>query len=397
MTPLDGLRVVDLTRNVSGPTVTRILANLGAEVVKVERPPGGDDARVFPPMHDGRSLIFEWCNAGKRSVAIDMAMPDGVAVFRRLVEKADVMIHSFAPGVVERLGIAESDVRAWQPELLYCGLSAFGDGPVGKAMKGYDPIVQAFTGIMDMTGYPDGPPARCAPSIVDIGNGLWMTIGILSALLSGEKGQPVYEIETALVDSAMACIPWQATEGLLTNRALERRGAGHSLGAPYDLFPASDQMVFMSAANQGLWLKLSEILGEPYLADDPRFAGPLDRTEHRLELTEVLGQRLQAKTAAEWVELLVAAGIPAAVVQGVNQAVRHAVAGEREWFQHAGDLPLVRLPIIAGRQPLPPVTAAPAIGEHTIEVLQTLGMSESELDRLLAAKVIVDGGVTVAS
>lgn len=388
MQPLTGIRVVDLTRNVSGPTVTMILAKLGADVVKVERPPGGDDARLFPPLVGDRSLIFEWCNLGKRSVAIDLAAPDGIAVLRRLCEGADLMIHSFAPGVVERLGIAEDDVRAWQPDILYCGLSAFGDGPTGAVLKGYDPIVQAFTGIMDMTGHPDGPPARCAPSVVDIGNGLWTTIGILAALMSRAQGHPVASLETALVDSALALVPWQATQGLLTGARPERRGAAQGLGAPYDLYQAEDAPVFMAAANQGLWNRVAEVIGAPELMADPRFADPLARVQHAAELKEEINRRLGTDKAAVWAERLNAAGVPSTVVMGIDETVRHPVAGERSWFEDVEGIPTVRLPMLADGEAPTTSSPAPRVGEHTLVVLTEAGYSAEEVRSLVRRGVV---------
>jgi crotonobetainyl-CoA:carnitine CoA-transferase CaiB-like acyl-CoA transferase len=388
VTPLDGVRVVDLTSNVSGPFVTMVLARLGADVVKVERIPAGDDARQFPPMLDGRSLIFEWCNVGKRSIALDAATPEGLDLLRRLVERADVLIHSFKPGVVDRLGIAEADVRQWNDDLLYCDISAFGHGPQGRKLKGYDPIVQAFSGIMDMTGYEHDLPARCAPSIIDLGNGQWMVIAVLAALLGRQRGDKVRSVESALVDSAMALVPWQATLALVTGERPVRKGTSHSLGAPYDLFQTKDRPIFLTAANPGLWLRLLELLGADHLAEDPRFGTPLERAGRSEELGAELAPYLATRTADEWMEEFHRAGIPASLVLGVDEAVRNPVAGERDWFEDVAGVPLVRLPILADGEPIATPIAAPRLGEHSLEVLSSLGLSAEEQERLLAAGVV---------
>jgi len=388
--PLDGVRVVDLTMNVSGPFVTMVLAKLGADVVKVERPPIGDDARMFPPLSEqGSSLIFEWCNTGKRSVGLDLSDDAGRRVFSALASGADVLIHSFKPGVVERLGVSEADVRRWAPDILYCDVSAFGHGPAGRALKGYDPIAQAFSGIMDMTGYPDAAPARCAPSIVDLGNGLWMVVGVLAAIMSRRGGDPVASLQSALVDSALALVPWQAALALESGQRPTRRGASHELGAPYDLFATADRPIFLTAANQSLWRKLLEVVGAPHLEGQERFATPLDRVTHSKELAAELEAKLAARPAAEWLELFHEAGIPASLVLGLDETVRSPIAEERGWFEEVGDQRVVRLPLIADGEPLTTPRPAPRLGEHTIEVLTEAGIAEPLLEELLAAKIAV--------
>jgi crotonobetainyl-CoA:carnitine CoA-transferase CaiB-like acyl-CoA transferase len=384
------VRVVDLTMNVSGPFVTMVLSKLGADVVKVERPPAGDDARMFPPLaDDGNSLIFEWCNTGKRSVGLDLHDDAGRRAFSALASGADVVIHSFKPGVVERLGVSEADVRRWAPDVLYCDVSAFGHGPAGRALKGYDPIAQAFSGIMDMTGYPDGDPARCAPSIIDLGNGLWMVVGVLAAILARRGGESVTSLQAALVDTALALVPWQASLALETGARPTRRGASHELGAPYDLFATADRPIFLTAANQSLWRSLLEVVGAPELEGQARFATPLDRVTNSAELAAELEAHLAARPAAEWLEQFHAAGIPASLVLGLDETVRSPIAGERNWFEDVGGRPVVRLPLLVEGEPLATPRPAPRLGEHTIEVLTEVGIAGPLLDELLVAKAAV--------
>jgi crotonobetainyl-CoA:carnitine CoA-transferase CaiB-like acyl-CoA transferase len=339
-------------------------------------------------MSDGSSLIFEWCNTGKRSVALDLRRPEGLAVFQRLAARADVVIHSFKPGVVDRLGVAESDLRSWGCDALYCDVSAFGHGPAGQQLKGYDPIAQAYSGIMDMTGYPDALPARCAPSIVDLGNGLWMVVAVLGAVLARATGQTVGGVQSALIDTAMALVPWQSTLALETGERPTRRGARHELGAPYDLFNASDRPIFLTAANQGLWLKLLDMVGAPELADDPRFGTPLERAGRADELAEALAGPLSKKTAAEWLEELHDAGIPASLVLGIDETVRSDIAEERQWFESVGGHDLVRLPILADGNVIATPGPAPRLGEHTHQVLGDAGWTDEEIDAMAAAGVV---------
>jgi formyl-CoA transferase len=248
--------------------------------------------------------------------------------------------------------------------------------------------VQAFSGIMDMTGYEDELPARCAPSIVDLGNGQWMVIAILAALLSRRNGGAVGSVEAALVDTAMALVPWQATLGLVTGERPVRKGTSHSLGAPYDLFQAKDRPIFLTAANPGLWRTLLDLLGAEHLADDPRFGTPLERAGRSVELGEELAPYLATRTADEWMVEFHRVGIPASLVLGVDETVRDPVADERDWFHDVDGVPLVRLPFLADGSAVPAVGRAPRLGEHTRAVLAEVGLDRDQQDRLVDAGVV---------
>jgi crotonobetainyl-CoA:carnitine CoA-transferase CaiB-like acyl-CoA transferase len=381
--PLKGLRVLDLTTNVSGPLVTMILARFGADVIKLERPPGGDPLR--PPKPDPTALgtfIISWANSGKQSVVIDLTNPRGLEVFRRLVRQADVMIHNFKPGVVKRLGIAEEDVRELRPEILYCEVSAFGAGPVGSEMRGYDAIAQAFSGMMDMTGYDDNP-ARCAASVVDISNGLWTAVSILLALLSQRGDTPIRSVETALVDAAMTLIPWQASDAFLTGRKPSRQGA---VGGrpPYD---ASDGQFISMHTSESSMARLIDTDVQAEGGDSQPAEPPGDGDELPARLLD----HLRTKPAQYWVDRIQAQGMPASPVLGVNETVIHPLAAERGWFQEVAGVPLVRLPMLLNGMPVPAAAAAPELGEHTASVLASLGFDDSEI-----ADLAHDGAVTIA-
>jgi len=214
-TPLAGVRVADFSSNMAGPYGAMILAQLGADVIKVEAPEG-DDARAWPPFIDGVSLTHRHMGAGKRSLVLDLKHPRGAEVAHALMARSQVMLQSMRPGVADRLGIGRSQALASNADILYYDLSAFGDGEVGHARPGYDPLVQAFTGIMMMTGHEGGPPTRCAPSLIDLGTGQWIAMGVMAALLARHSGQPVSRIDTALVDTAFSVVPYQASAALLS-------------------------------------------------------------------------------------------------------------------------------------------------------------------------------------
>ena len=230
--PLAGVRVADFSSNIAGPHGAMILAQLGADVVKVEAPQG-DDARAWPPFVDGMSLTHRHMGAGKRGMVVDLKHPRGVEVALALIAKSDVVLQSMRPGVADRIGIGQASALAVSPALLYYDVSAFGSGPIGSAVPGYDPLVQAYTGIMQMTGHDGSPPTRCAPSLIDLGTGQWVAMGVLAALLARRSGQPVQSMETALVDTAFSLIPYQATAAKMTGERPPRAGSGNPIAAPY--------------------------------------------------------------------------------------------------------------------------------------------------------------------
>ncbi|MEZ5652239.1 MAG: CoA transferase [Burkholderiaceae bacterium] len=381
--PLAGVRIVDFSSNIAGPSGTMILALLGADVIKVESPQG-DDARAWPLHVRGESVVHRYVNAGKRGVVIDLKTADGVEVAHRLCASADVVLQSMRPGVAERIGIDRATLANANPALLYYDLSGFGSGPLGGAMPGYDPLVQAFAGIVAMNGHDGTPPARCAPSVIDLGTGQWIAMGVLAAVLARSRGQPVRHLDTALVDTAFSLVPYQATSAKLTGRRPPRAGSGNPIAAPYQCYRASDGELLIAAPSQRLWSKLLEVLGARHLGDDPRFASLGDRVANVRELDAELGEILCRRPAEEWIAALQAAGIPVARIAGLDESVAGPIAAERATFAQADDVPLVRLPWLVDEAPVPPGRVAPTLGQHTAEVLAELGYAPAQIDRLIA-------------
>lgn len=389
--PLEGVRVVEFSSSIAGPLSTMILAQLGADVVKVE-PPDGDDARGWPPHIGDRSVVYRNMSVGKRGVVVDLKHPDGVEVALALARDADVVLQSMRPGVADRLGIGADAVRAGNPDVLYYDMNAFGTGPVGRGMPGYDPMAQAYTGIMEMTGHDGTPPTRCAPSLIDLGTGMWIAMGVLAAVLARHRGQPVRTMETALVDTAFAMVCYQATTALMTGTRPPRAGSGNPIAAPYQCYQASDAPFMLAAGNQKLWLRVVDVLGAPELAADARFANGTSRSTHRQALEVALDARFAAATADEWIARLSAAGVPATRVYGLEEAVVSDIARERRTFADSDGVPLVRLPWLVDGEPLAWATPAPALGQHTREVLRETGFSDERIDRLVR-----DGAVREAA
>jgi crotonobetainyl-CoA:carnitine CoA-transferase CaiB-like acyl-CoA transferase len=385
--PLRGIRIADFSTNMAGPHATMILAQLGADVIKIE-PPGGDDARAWPPVIDDGSITHRHMNAGKRSLVIDLKSAEGQEVARVLAGRSHVLLQSMRPGVASRIGIGEEAVRARNPAIIYYDLSAFGSGAVGRSEPGYDPLVQAFSGIMQMTGHEGSPPARCAPSLIDLGTGQWIAMGVLAAVLAKERGHGVRAIETALVDTAFSLVPYQATTARMTGRRPVRAGSGNPIAAPYQCYPTGDGDVMIAAPNQRLWEKLAAALDAAHLTEDERFRTVETRSRNNAALTEVLTTLLATAGAEEWVRRIKAAGVPATIVAGLDEAVVSDVARERRTFMDCDGVPLVRLPWLIDGEPLPWQRAAPRLGEHSTEILRELDYSEAEAAALIASGAV---------
>ena len=381
--PLTGVRVADFSSNMAGPYGAMILAQLGADVIKVE-PPQGDDSRAWPPFVEGMSLSHRHMGAGKRGMVIDLKVPEGVAVALALIANCDVVLQSMRPGVADRIGIGQAASRAANPDVLYYDLNAFGSGPTGNAMPGYDPLVQAFTGIMQMTGHAGSPPTRCAPSLIDLGSGQWIALGVLAALMARQQGRPVGSIETALVDTAFSVIPYQATAAKLTGKRPPKSGSGNPIAAPYQCYRARDADILIAAPSQRLWEAVVNALGAPELARDPRFAGVSDRSENLQALEQALNAILARDDVASWIDRLSSAGVPVTRVSGLEEAVRSPVADERRTFIESDGVPLVRLPWLADGQPLPWRRTAPRLGEHSLEILSELGYDAGQCAALIS-------------
>ncbi len=394
--PLDGVRIVDFSTNMAGPYATMILAQLGADVVKVE-PPSGDDARAWAPEVDGASVVHRHMNAGKLGVVLDLGTAAGREAALALAARSDVLLQSMRPGVAERIGIGEDAVRAVNPDILYYALNAFGAGPVGRDLPGYDPLVQAFTGIMRMNGHDGAPPVRCAPSVIDLGTGQWIAMGVLAAMLAKARGKPVKAMETALVDTAFSLVAYQATSAHISGQRPKRAGSGNPIAAPYEVYPARDGDLMIAAPNQRLWERVADVLGISALVADRRFLTVADRSRNNSELTTAIAAALAGEDVDIWVARLKAAGVPVTPVAGLEQAVHADATAERRTFAQLDGVPHVRLPWIADGAPVPWARRAPRMGEHTVEVLRESGFDQAAIDAMLDAGAAVADSAPVTA
>ena len=316
--PLDGVLVADFSRILAGPYATMLLADLGADVVKVEGPAGDDTRTWTPPVRDGVSTYYLGVNRNKRSIALDLKDDADVAVARTLAARADVVIENFRPGGLTRFGLDYDAVAATNPAVVYASISGFGSGEEGAKLPGYDLIVQAISGLMSLTGDPDGPPYRAGISVFDVMAGLHATIGILAALRAREESGQGQHVEVNLLSSALSGLVNQSSAYVAGDTVPFRMGNSHPSLYPYEPMPCSDQDLIITAGNNAQFRKLVEVLGVPELADDPRFARNEDRTVNRDELRPLLVERLRTRTAMEWFDAIIGAGVPCGPINTVD-------------------------------------------------------------------------------
>ena len=386
--PLAGVRVADLSRVLAGPYCTMVLADLGADVVKVERPQGGDETRAWgPPFAGGEAAYYLSVNRGKRSCAVDLSQPEGRQLALDLCAGADAVVENFKLGGAERLGVGYEQVRERNPRVVYCSISGFGSVREPKGRPGYDFIAQAETGLMSITGPEEGPPFKVGVALVDVLAGLHAAAAILAALYRGESAR----IEVPLLDSGLAGLVNVAQNAVVTGREPERHGNAHPNIVPYQDFETASGRIAIAAGNDGLFRALCAAIGRDDLPADERFASNAARVEHRRELIPELQERLRERPADEWVKRLDAAGVPVGKVRSVPEALEAAAAAGRPAtvrVDHptAGPLDLVASPIWGATTS--DASPPPLLGEHTAQVLRELDRSEEEIERLVARGVV---------
>jgi CoA:oxalate CoA-transferase len=373
--PLADLVVLDLTRILAGPYCTMVLADLGARVIKVERPPGGDDARSIGPFRGGRSAYFDSVNRGKESIALDLKVPGDRGIFEALVERADILVENFRPGALARLGYGWEALHARHPRLIYAAISGFGQTGPRVSRPAYDIVVQALGGIMSLTGQPGSAPTRVGTSIGDIAAGLFAAVGIGSALHQRERTGEGSQIDVAMLDGQVAILENAIARHLATGEVPGPLGSRHPSIAPFAAFTARDRSLVIAAGNDMLFGRLCEVIGRPDLVDDRRFLHNDDRARHWADLARELDSALAAHDADEWLARLEASGVPCAPIQDVAEVLADPQVTARNMVINAGESRMAGNPVkLSGHDDPSERRSAPAFDADRPRILAELGI-----------------------
>ncbi|MBT9464918.1 MAG: CoA transferase [Hydrogenophaga sp.] len=394
--PLAGLRVLEVTQIMSGPTCGLLLADMGADVIKIEKIPGGDDARGYrDPQVGGVSAPFMMMNRNKRGLALNLKSPKGRDLLLRMVKNADVLVENFRGGTLDKLGLGYEDLKAENPGLIYCAITGYGrTGPYAEK-GGFDLIAQGFAGLMSITGEAGRPPAKSGNAVSDMNAGILGALGILAAYIHKLKTGEGQVVDTSLSDAALQQTYWHAAVWLATQRSPEPTGSAHILTAPYQAFEASDGWINIGGANQTNWERICDVLGHPEWRSDARFAANSDRMANLSVLVGLMNAVLRTRTRAEWQAAFDAAGVPAGPVHTIGEALSHPQTIARGMVvevEHpqAGATRAIGCPIHFSASPDRSSTPAPLLGQHTREVLREFDLPEAEIDALVAEGVIAE-------
>jgi crotonobetainyl-CoA:carnitine CoA-transferase CaiB-like acyl-CoA transferase len=392
--PLNGVFVLDLTRVLSGPFCTMMLADMGARVIKVERPGDGDETRAWgPPFVGGESAYFLGTNRNKESITLDFKRPEGRRIINRLIDRADVIVENFRPGTLARMGLDYASLEEAHPKLIYASISGFGQTGPRQFEAGYDAVVQAEGGLMSITGDADGPPFRVGVAIADLVAGMLAAQGIVLALYAREKTGRGQQVDIGMLDGVISILSYHASMHLTANIRSRRVGNRHATIAPYETFAAADGEFFLAVGNDDQFRRFCAAAGVSSLPEDPRFTTNPARVVHHTELRQRLSPVLSARPRAYWIELLTEAGVPCGDVRDVPEALADPQILARDMIQsvehaRAGMLKVVGVPIKLSETPGSVRTAPPTLGQHTTAILRELQIDDDEIARLRDQRVI---------
>lgn len=391
--PLKGIKVIDVTTNISGPSLTMILGDLGAEVIKVEKPKTGDDARSMGPLLEGEGAYYLQINRNKRSIVIDLKTDEGKDLLYKLIEEGDVFVQNFRFGVEEKLGLGYEKLKELNPRLIYCALTAYGQEGPSRNKPGYDAIVQADTGIMSINGPTGGEPARAAVSILDQGSAMWGAIGVLSAILHRKETGVGQKVETSLFETGVFWTNYHLLSYMATGQEPVKMGAGHAAFAPYGAFRTATQELMIGISNDNLFEKLCDALDREELKDDPKFKTNVDRVQNRDALTIEIEKVLIGKPADEWIKRIEAAGVPSSIIRNISEVVDHPQTTSNDMLKTVDhplidNLRLARIPVKLSGASTEIEKAPPLLGEDTYAILKESGLSQTTIDELVAKGIV---------
>jgi crotonobetainyl-CoA:carnitine CoA-transferase CaiB-like acyl-CoA transferase len=388
--PLAGVRVLELAQIMAGPTCGMLLADLGADVIKVERVPDGDDTRrMNRPSLNGESAAFMAMNRNKRGIALNLKLPQAQDALKRMVASADVLTENYRKGALEKLGLGYEALKAINPALIYCSISGYGrTGPYADT-GGFDLVAQGLSGLMSITGEPGGPPVKAGPPVCDINAGMLAALGVVSAYVHRLKTGEGQLVDTSLYEAGVQLTYWHSAIYFATGEVPQPSGSAHLLSAPYQAFRAADGWLTIGGANQANWQRLARVLGAPEWLEDARFRSNADRMENLPALSVLMSEKLKTRTVREWITALEAEGVPCGPIQSIAEMAAHPQTAAREMvveLEHAraGRTRALGLPIKLSTTPGNVKRPAPLLGEHTREVLEQFRFSRAEIDALYA-------------
>jgi len=391
---LAGMRVIELSQIMAGPTCGMMLADLGADVIKVEKIDGGDDSRQYrDPQINGISAPYLMLNRNKRAIALDLKHPEGKKVLLRMIRDADVVTENFRKGTMEKLGLGYETLRKENPGLIYCAVSGYGTTGPFADKGGFDLVAQGFSGLMAITGEPGGPPLRTGNSVADINAGLLAAFGVLAAYQHKQRTGEGQIVETSLLEASLQQLYWHAAIYFGSGVSPGPTGSAHVLSAPYQAFPTRTDWIIIGGANEKNWQRIAQALGRPEWAEDPRFARNRDRMQNRDELVEEISVILKTRDAQQWLNIFDDAGVPAGPVHSIAQALSHPQTLAREMVVEqdhpvAGKVRTVGMPVKLSATPARYHRAAPRLGEDSIAILGEFGYGKEEIDALIGAGVV---------
>lgn len=391
--PLKGIRVIDVTTNISGPSLTMILADLGADVIKIERPTTGDDARMMGPLWEGEGVYYLSINRNKRSIIINLQSEAGKKIVYDLIEDADVFVENFRYGKAEKMGIGYEKLKEINERLIYCSLSAYGEKGGKKYKPGYDALIQADTGIMGINGSKESGVARAPVSILDQGSAMWGAIGVISALyhrLQTGKGQ---KVTTSLYETGVFWMGYHMLAYNATQSEPEKMGSNHAAFAPYGAYETADDAIMIGVSNNALFEKVCQVIQKEEWIQDERFRSNVARVKHRRELNELIEQQLKKNTSTYWLKRLDEQGVPSSIIQKVSSVIEDEQTISLKMFTeinhpNISNLKLPRLPFQLSESPLAIKKSPPLLGEDTISVLKERGLEDDVIKQLIEKGVI---------
>jgi len=391
---LEGIKVLDLSRALAGPYCTMMLADMGAEVIKLEMPGRGDDSRSWgPPFVEGESAYFMSINRNKKSITLNMKSDKSTEIIHKLIKQSDVLVENFRPGAMERLGLGYEQVKAMNPRIVYCSISGFGqDGPY-RMLPGFDQVLQGMGGLMSITGELGGPPIKVGVAIADISGGMFASNGILVALYNREKTGKGQMVDVSLLDSQVAWLTYRAGAYLASGEIPQPMGSGHPVIVPYQAFKAKDVFINIAVGNDQLWERFCKAVVLENVMNDPKFATNAKRVENREEIVKIISDLIVTRDGEEWLKILTDAGIPCGPIYTVDKIFADPQVLHREMVKEldhpkAGKVKVTGIPIKLSDTPGEVETAPPVLGQHTQEVLTELGYSDQDLEKLKQENVI---------